>query len=752
MSSTIEEVGFFNPVYHRAETQRNEKVNWLGRAVEWYFDIGQEVYSILPGPVADRSVPVVKEEAPQRSFFGVILRVVSVALKIISYLTLILPLMMVVGKLIYRAENRFSLQRKISDKEIEDFIEQAEKTIRDATSSNAIDEIGFERPGELNKAVQLFEAITKKKEQFHTILRNSSAFLKEEQYGKFLNAINSLDLHIGKLAAKVTDYKEVVIQDVLRMQEVLTARLDLLEGNELQLEAEKAWQSLQMIHRFVYQFRERLSVESVDRDTNWKTEDGTELYDRTLVARLSNMIVPKGIPNLGATCFMNASIQALIANHDFRAQIKNQEQPIYGVIRDNLTQRLGNVAMFDDAQGTADILMDTWGELTIRQLSRRSNIMNNAAIITEIGRIREGIQEVAALEENRDHAEPAVDGEDADPVDPEVVAAEIAEARLRVTAREERLLAKMREELPDETPLLLGEGEHPDWQRADLLIKTLRSQLQEFARYKSVMKFLRDFVIRYEERNTKPADLKALVTNLRAAFFFAGRMEGSITEQQDAPPIIEYVLDAIGYGVPLEMVREAEKVESNEPALKFAQRETQMSQLLQVPIRGGDGVSLQKLVDNFTAITEEGNEENVWRPQHPVTHEPVPFNKWNEKQRVRGEAPKFLQIQLKRFEFTADGRRKKIDDKIDVGNMEVDMSQLFEAAEAGGVKYKIVSGVIHHGSCGGGHYYAIAKKAEQYFKCNDSSVDMENHPESELASAYVLFLEKIEAQAEAAVL
>lgn len=749
MSSSIEEVGFFNPVYHRAETQRNEKVTWLGRAVEWYFDIGQEVYSILPGPVADRSVPVVKEESPQRSFFGVILRVVTVALKIISYLSLILPLMMVVGKLIYRAENRFSLQRKISDKEIEEFIEQAEKTIRDATSSNAIDEIGFERPGELNKAVQLFESITKRKEQFHTILRNSSAFLNEEQYGKFLNAINSLDLHIGKLAAKVTDYKEVVIQDILRMQEVLTARLDLLEGNALQLEAEKAWQSLQMIHRFVYQFRERLAVESIDRDTNWKTEDDTELYDRTLVARLSNMIVPKGIPNLGSTCFMNASIQALIANHEFRSLIKNQDQPIYGVISDKLAQKLGNVALFDDNQATADILMDAWGELTIRQLSRRSNIMNNQAIIAEIGRIRDGIQEVTDLEESRDQAEP-VDGEDADPLDPEAIALEIAEAKQRVTAREERLLAKLREELPTETPLLLGEGEQPDWERADLLIKTIRPQLQDFARYKSVMKFLRDFVIRYEERNTKPADLKALVTNLRAAFFFAGRMEGSLTEQQDAPPIIEYVLDAIGYGVPLEMVREAEKVEANEPALKFAQRETQMSQLLQVPIRGGDGVSLQKLVDNFTAITEEGNEENVWRPQHPVTHEPVPFNKWNEKQRVGGEAPKFLQIQLKRFEFTADGRRKKIDDKIDVGNMEVDLSQLFEAAEPGSAKYKIVSGVIHHGSCGGGHYYAITEKAGQHFKCNDSSVDMEHHPESELASAYVLFLEKVEAQAEAA--
>src|SRR5690606_38909787 len=118
MSSSIEEVGFFNPVYHQAGTQRNEKVAWLGRSVEWYFDIGQDSYSILPGPVADRSVPVVKEDAAQRSFFGVILRVVSVALKIISYLSLILPLMMVVGKLIYRAENRFSLQRQISEKEI----------------------------------------------------------------------------------------------------------------------------------------------------------------------------------------------------------------------------------------------------------------------------------------------------------------------------------------------------------------------------------------------------------------------------------------------------------------------------------------------------------------------------------------------------------------------------------------------------------------------------------------------------------
>lgn len=749
MTSSIEEIGFFNPVYPQDGSHRNEKMAWLGRSVEWYFDIGQTSYSILPGPVADKSVPLIKNEAKQRSFFSMLMRVAAVALKIISYLTLVLPLIMVVGKLVYRAENRFSLQKQMSEKEIHDYMDLAEKTIRDQVSSQFVDDLAFDRAGDLTRAVTFFETINKKKEQFHRILQNSSSFLDGEQYGKFLEAINTLDLQIGKLAAKIKDYKEIIIQEIKRIQEEIQNDLDGLNPNELHRAGAGAWKNLQKIHKFIYQFRDRLGVESTDRDNQWVAEDGTELYDQALVARLSNMIVPKGIVNLGATCFMNASIQALIANPDFRERIKNVQQPIYGMIQEKMALHLAGLEMFDDAEEAAQLLFDSWNTLTIKQLTRHANIMNNAQIREELSRV---IEEMAASE-NED-AEGS--GEDL-PLDEgtvreaETIVAEgegvdsegaRAEEREREPTRAERLLAMLGRELPEELPHLVGDIDNPDWLRAEFLINAIKGDLLDFARTKSVMSILRSFVNKYEERGTKPADLRTLATNLRAAFWYAGRMERSVYDQQDAAPIIDFILDAIGYAVPLEMIRQGQKTGEAEQPIMISQRAAQPAQLLQIPISGGEGVSLQKLLDSYTAESEQGDDDNRWRATDPRTNSEVTFEKWTEKQRVNGEPPEFLQVQLKRFEWNMDGTRRKIDQSIDVGNFEMDLSRLFEA-EGLKVKYRIVSGVIHHGSLDSGHYYMVGEKAGEWFRCNDSNIYPEADPGKELSNAYVLFLQKI---------
>lgn len=715
MSSNIKKVGFFNPIYHQAGSSKNEKLAWLGRCVEGYFDVGQSAYSIPPYPhlVKDGLVGVVKEEPLKRSTLEVVLRVTFIALKAISYLSLILPLGMVIGKVIYRTSNRFSVQKKISGEEVKKVLSLAAQALQERPP----DWFSCDGPVDLPQ-VKYFDDMSKKRDQLTTILSDSFISFNAEQCKELKDAVALLDACIHKLTEEIACNRDSIIGHISDNQRAVFDALNQLDGKELHAKAAEEWQNCQQVDTFLHQFQESLGVKKIDGE--WRTGEGMALYHHPLASRLSKVIVPRGIINLGATCFMNASIQALIANPDFRARIKSQDQPIYEELKNKMAQNLQNAIPSIDAQKMVDELFAVWNGLTVEELRGRAGIMNGEWV-------KKGIKELSeALQAN---------------------AAELEGGLPPTVEIELDLLEMFSKELP-EIAVLLAElmtielPKSPQfWLQAKGLMDALAFPFQDFTRYKGVMTHLRDFVDEYEK--VEPSDLTPLLIQLREDFYYAGLMEGGIQQEQDAPPIIEYVLGAIGCTVFLEVNREAKKVEENGEVVSFVGVEAQPSQILQVPITG-DGVSLQDLMDSFMAVREWGNEENAWRATHPQTAEEVSFTKWEEKVCIREEPPEYLQIQLKRFKFTPQHVRQKIDSKVEMGDLEVDLSALFELEEGKSARYRIVSGVIHEGSCNGGHYYAVTEKAGQWFQCNDSLIQQEEDPQKLLSEAYVFFLQKIE--------
>lgn len=110
MLDTLEQIGTFNRVRWPDGAHNEEGCHWIGKMVEWYFDYGQTSYNILQEE-CDDGIPTEKHEA-KRSLGRTILKVIGCALKALSLLTLVIPLVMLIGKAFYRADNIFVVKPK----------------------------------------------------------------------------------------------------------------------------------------------------------------------------------------------------------------------------------------------------------------------------------------------------------------------------------------------------------------------------------------------------------------------------------------------------------------------------------------------------------------------------------------------------------------------------------------------------------------------------------------------------------------
>jgi uncharacterized UBP type Zn finger protein len=220
------------------------------------------------------------------------------------------------------------------------------------------------------------------------------------------------------------------------------------------------------------------------------------------------------------------------------------------------------------------------------------------------------------------------------------------------------------------------------------------------ARATMVMDALRNFVRTNETEN------------LRDALFLANVIDDK-RSQQDSGSVIGYILDVIGYSMQQQMIKEAGD---------HRKEEFTPFQLLQIHFASES--SLQEMVDHLAIPTINGNDENPWR-----INEDEVVTEWIETQKINGEPPEYLQIQL----------NGKTDERVEVGDYSVDLTNLF-GQEA---KYRIVSAVIHEGTQHFGHYYSVVEKDHCWFKCNDSRTTVANNPERELEKGYIYFLEKV---------
>lgn len=105
MVQKISSVGFFEPIRFSSNTQ-HEKLQWLGKTVEKFFDFGQDGVKIVA--VSDKEgVKVVKEPAVKPW------ATTAKKMQILAYTTLLLPitLLMLAGRALYRLVNKITVVR-----------------------------------------------------------------------------------------------------------------------------------------------------------------------------------------------------------------------------------------------------------------------------------------------------------------------------------------------------------------------------------------------------------------------------------------------------------------------------------------------------------------------------------------------------------------------------------------------------------------------------------------------------------------
>lgn len=101
------EIGFFNRVCWPKGKHQSESCHGLGRFCEWYFDVGQKSYNVVKRDPIDGSLPVELVKGKKATCGRVIAKVAAIFLKVLTYLTVVIPLIMFVAKCIYRSENSF---------------------------------------------------------------------------------------------------------------------------------------------------------------------------------------------------------------------------------------------------------------------------------------------------------------------------------------------------------------------------------------------------------------------------------------------------------------------------------------------------------------------------------------------------------------------------------------------------------------------------------------------------------------------
>lgn len=701
MGPPIAKLGFFDTIESFGRAHPNERQYWCGRVVEWYFDWGQQAYTTVNGQTKDLTVPLEKIPQEQHSCLQKIWHVASSLFKILCELTLFLPvtLGMLFAKFVYREQNQFSIQERPSPEQME----MIRTIIEGNEFSEEIDSISFEDGDGWKAVMSTLQKIEMQQAAIENIRNRSAIFLKNEESQELGKAIAVLSERILGIRAMVGENRTAILANFFLIHEQLQQKVRETTENKFQIEVE-AWEELQANHNFIARFHDVLKVQQ--RGENWVClEENAEtkevlLYRNNFFSTLNAKITPKGITNLGATCFMNASMQALIVIPFFRERIKDEDLPAISSLQKKLKANLE--IYHEDAADITNNIYLAWNHLTLSDLEDRGK---------KLGRplLNKKIDEIINSKQNKSE---------------------------EIKEKENNLINYIKRTFKDEYPVLIDNEKDIDWETVKTILDSLKLAItdSEYIKYKRVMIALRKFVLKYEEPNVKPGDFRAAAIELRQAFHLAYPGEGRLTDQHDATVFIQYVLDAIGYEFPLTITRAGGKNGDG-----YVVRKTEPMPLLQVPIQSGKKVSLQHLMNGVMSVSIQDCE---WKPTDDHNKVMGDYKEFTEKTTIAGQPPKYLPLHIKRFERTTR-ESKKITTPITFEKNEVDLTGLFENLDENEkVIYQVKAAVIHSGGTGGGHYYEIEAIGKKWFNCDDGSISGLGDPSEELAKAYVYFLER----------
>ncbi len=340
MSYLSDRIDTFSPIKWESGKNSEEKHHWLGRIVEPYFDLGQQSYTVHHNP-SDDGIPVYKD-TKKSSWQQTALKVVGIIFKVLSYLTVIIPLVMLIGKSVYRSNNTFVQQDRVDPKEHERMANQiydrysSEKDdnhhARLSTSINEFALQSCDTPESLDYIASVYKEIDTVKQEIVRL----KALKREDESEEVYNNLDDVTVDLNELleifnaSIEGDVHKNQMLQALeasylLAVQAVTGYREELDVWKEVQDEVLDGLEPQDWIKKFDelvvrsqnmgdYQLGNYSAIEKFLKHhaliKKYITDfEHIKKYDD--LDTLANQILkPDGIPNLGHTCYMNSLLQS----------------------------------------------------------------------------------------------------------------------------------------------------------------------------------------------------------------------------------------------------------------------------------------------------------------------------------------------------------------------------------------------------------------------------------------------------------
>jgi len=316
MSSRLESVNMFSPLHWPEGKNSQEKCHALGRAVEWFFDLGQKSYAVHHDPCG-KSIPTGKDKGARTTA----LKVISIIFKVLTFPTIIIPIIMLIGKLIYRKKNDFVVQGKVDPASINAHADRLLE-LHGSTNNKIVPDL-IPHDTSIEKLANMQDEVSSVLAEVDQVSKNKQCLTPLKQ--QFLDAVReSLVSDRDRLAQFLAqaDVKGQLIAQLQGLTQEASNELEALQNETL------AWTNVQ---NEVFAGKDSIHKNLIEKSREFKNlirpRPALENYVRLakmcawlppnclqLSKQITAELTPTGIINLGNSCYMNSILQILSAS------------------------------------------------------------------------------------------------------------------------------------------------------------------------------------------------------------------------------------------------------------------------------------------------------------------------------------------------------------------------------------------------------------------------------------------------------